>query len=57
VLALNPMTGVITGCRGSILDMGFSWKATVASVLVAFGVFLVGCAYFRRVERQFADII
>lgn len=57
--ALNPMTGAIDGFRWSLLrgneplqafSIGFS--AVAALALLASGI-----AYFRRVERGFADVI
>lgn len=57
VLALNPMTGLIsafrTVCRGGNLEWG-PWGLSVAFAIV---VFLLGCFFFRRMERNFADII
>jgi lipopolysaccharide transport system permease protein len=58
VVALNPMTGVIDGFRWAVLGRGLphydvfaiSWGTAV--VLAASGLW-----YFRRVERDFADII
>lgn len=59
LLALNPMTGVVEGFRWAItggvterpdLTVLISAVATVATLLG-------GLAYFRRVERTFADVI
>lgn len=54
---LNPMVGVLEGFRWSL----FGGPAPVAAILVSMVVTTVllvtGLAYFRRVERTFADVI
>lgn len=56
---LNPMAGVIEGYRWAMLGgegvppVG----ALLASTIVTMVVLLTGLAYFRRVERTFADVI
>ena len=57
LLALNPMSGVISGCRSAILNAPFDWTGIGVSAAVTVAVFLSGLAYFRKVERRFADII
>ncbi len=57
VFALNPMVGVVEGFRWSLLDAGdppwgvFAVSFTVATIWLVSGAF-----FFRRVERNFADI-
>ncbi|MDH4102787.1 MAG: ABC transporter permease [Thermoleophilia bacterium] len=58
VLALNPMTAVISGFQWGFLgtaapDLG----KTLVSVAAAGGFFVVGLWYFRRSEPRFADTI
>jgi lipopolysaccharide transport system permease protein len=58
VLALNPMTGVITGFRWALLgtpapDLG----QLAVSVAAAAVLFVAGLAFFRRTESTFADTI
>ncbi len=56
VLALNPMTGVIDGCRSAILGKPWNLMTLAVSSSSAVAVFLVGVGYFRRTERRFADV-
>ncbi len=55
---LNPMVGVVEGFRWALLGVGTPpgpviWASTaVAAVLLA-----TGAAYFRRVEKTFADVV
>lgn len=56
-LFLNPMTGVVEGFRSAFLGRTFDWPNIAMSFGIAVVVFLLGVAYFERVERRFADII
>ena len=57
VLSLNPMAGLIDGFRGAFLGRALEWPTIAISLAVSILVFLGGAAYFRAVERRFADII
>jgi lipopolysaccharide transport system permease protein len=59
VLPLNPAYGLIYNFRAALLggDYEFDWYALTVSGAVSVGLLVLGCAYFRRVERNFADII
>jgi lipopolysaccharide transport system permease protein len=58
IYALNPMTGVIEGFRSALLGRStFPWDMVAISVVVSTVVFLIGVAYFKQVERFFADVI
>lgn len=57
LLSLNPMTGLIDGFRSAFLARPFDWPQIGISFGVAVLLFLAGAAYFRGVERRFADII
>jgi lipopolysaccharide transport system permease protein len=59
IFRLNPMAGVIDGFRWALLGAGSPppVESVLASVVVTGLVLLTGMAYFRRVERTFADII
>jgi lipopolysaccharide transport system permease protein len=56
-LYLNPMAGLIEAFRAVILARPFDIPSLVLSLGVAFVLFLLGIAYFEKVERRFADII
>ena len=59
LLALNPLTGVVNGFRWSLLGTDYSFYPAefAASFGVALALVASGIWYFRRTERQFADII
>jgi lipopolysaccharide transport system permease protein len=56
-LSLNPMSGIIDSYRSAILGKPFAWGNLGISMAVAVLGFLAGAMVFRRLERQFADIV
>ena len=56
---LNPMYGVIEGFRWAILDEGVKifWPGIASSAAIAAFLIMTSIAYFRRMERTFADVI
>jgi lipopolysaccharide transport system permease protein len=56
VLSLNPMCGIIEGFRWSILGTPCSPVSLGLAVATSLGLLTFGLFYFRRTERQFADI-
>lgn len=59
LLALNPLAGVVDGMRWCLLagKTQLYVPGLALSVLTAVLLLITGLWYFRRVERQFADII
>jgi lipopolysaccharide transport system permease protein len=57
LLPLNPLHGVIVNFRAAAVGGGFDLPSLAVSALYAVALLSVGCLYFRRVERGFADII
>ena len=58
LLALNPMTGVVVGFRWALTGATEAPSLIVlVSAVITVLILLGGLAYFRRVERSFADII
>lgn len=55
--ALNPMVGMISGFRASVLGTSIPGAVVGISFLAALIFFAVGTTYFLRVERRFADVI
>ena len=54
---MNPAYGLIANFRRSMLGEAIDWYSLAVSGVIGVILFLVGCLYFRRVERDFADII
>jgi lipopolysaccharide transport system permease protein len=56
LLALNPMTGMVEGYRSAILGKPWNFTALAISSVCAGAWFVFGLFFFRRTERNFADI-
>lgn len=56
-LSLNPAQGLIDNFRRALFGERLDLYGLAVSGVVGVVVLVVGCAYFRRVEREFADII
>lgn len=56
-LPLNPAYGLVAAFRQSVLNEPIDVYALLVSSAVGLAMLVVGCLYFRRVERSFADII
>jgi lipopolysaccharide transport system permease protein len=54
---VNPLTGVVEAFRNSLTGQPIGWGALAYSTAVAVAVLAGGAFYFRRMERQFADIL
>jgi lipopolysaccharide transport system permease protein len=57
IVKANPMTGIIEAFRASLLGQPFPAGAFAYSIAVTLVVTISGAFYFRRVERQFADVL
>jgi lipopolysaccharide transport system permease protein len=57
LLTLNPMTGLVSAFRASLLGGPIPWTDVAVAAGLSAGLFLTGCLYFRKVEDDFADVI
>jgi lipopolysaccharide transport system permease protein len=57
LLPLNPAYGLIFNFRECMLGRDPDLYSLGVSSAVSFGLLLLGCLYFRKVERGFADVI
>jgi lipopolysaccharide transport system permease protein len=57
VLPLNPAYGFIANFRAAVLGDELDLYALAVSGAISLVILVLGCLYFRRVERDFADII
>jgi lipopolysaccharide transport system permease protein len=56
-LKLNPLSGIIEGYRSALFGRAFDWWALGVSTLVTFAIAAYSVYAFKRMEREFADII
>ena len=59
IYSLNPMVGVIDGFRWSILggNIKIYWQGFMISVGISLFFLFLGIWYFRRMEKNFADVV
>jgi lipopolysaccharide transport system permease protein len=57
VLPLNPAHGLIANFRSAMLGRELDLYSLAVSSGVSLLLLLLGCLYFQRVERSFADVI
>jgi lipopolysaccharide transport system permease protein len=58
LMYLNPMAGIIDGFRDAFLpERQIDWMALGISWGICIVVFFVGAIYFKKTEREFADIV
>jgi lipopolysaccharide transport system permease protein len=57
LLVVNPVSALIEGWRAALLGLPFDWPALAAAAALTAAALLSAAYYFRRVERDFSDII
>jgi lipopolysaccharide transport system permease protein len=58
IYGLNPMVGVLEGFRWALLGPAYAPGSMLGvSVAVAVVLLVTGAFYFRRMERNFADVV
>lgn len=57
MLELNPLTGIIEGFRDALFGRPFDWGVLGVSAAVTAVVLVAAAFSFRRMEREFADVI
>jgi lipopolysaccharide transport system permease protein len=55
--SLNPAVGILTGFRASLLGGNFNWMAITISAVMTLALFIYSAYTFRRMEKDFADIV
>jgi lipopolysaccharide transport system permease protein len=53
----NPLTGLIGGFRAACLGLPIPWEQLATSTAIVVTATVIGLAYFRKVEDDFADLI
>jgi lipopolysaccharide transport system permease protein len=57
LLVLNPMSGFIEGFRAALFGLPFSWTTLGISCAITLAALTYSAHAFRRMEKNFADII
>lgn len=56
-LSLNPLTPLVASFRAAFLGGVLPWPLLLYAAGASAALFVMGCAFFRRVEDDFSDII
>jgi lipopolysaccharide transport system permease protein len=57
LLALNPLAGLLEGCRAALFDREWDWTALAISSSITLVLLISGAYAFRRMEKSFADLV
>jgi lipopolysaccharide transport system permease protein len=57
LIRLNPLSGIIEGFRAAIFGKPFYWNGLAVSVAITLGLLMFAIFIFRRMEKEFADVI
>ena len=57
LLLLNPMSGFIEGFRAALFGQPFDWRALAIASTITLAVLVYSAFEFRRMEKNFADIV
>lgn len=55
--AFNPLLGIFEGLRAALFNLAFDWQSIAIAGLMTFFIMFVSLFVFRRMEKDFADII
>lgn len=56
-LMLNPVTGIVEGFRSALFGLPFNWPAILISAAMAISILIYAAFWFRKMEKEFADIV
>ena len=57
VAALNPLSGLIEAFRAVLFGRTPDWSTLSVAIVVTLGLLVLTLGYFRRQERDFADVV
>jgi homopolymeric O-antigen transport system permease protein len=57
IMMFNPVSGIIEGFRSALFGLPFDWFAILIASVTVFLVLVIAVFRFRRMEREFADIV
>ena len=55
--SLNPFAGIIEGYRAALFGLAFDWTSLTISLVITLGFLAYSSHEFRKMEKNFADII
>jgi lipopolysaccharide transport system permease protein len=57
IMMFNPVSGIIEGSRSALFGRPFNWPAILVSIGMTLVTIVCAAFWFRRMEREFADVV
>ena len=57
VMMFNPVSGIIEASRSALFGLPFNRRAILVSCVITFLILACAAFWFRRMEREFADVV
>jgi ABC-type polysaccharide/polyol phosphate export systems, permease component len=57
VMMLNPVAGIVEGFRSALFGLPVNWRSLAASTVLSILVLACAAFTFRRMEKEFADLV
>jgi lipopolysaccharide transport system permease protein len=57
LMMFNPVSGLIEASRSALFGLPFNWRAILISCVFTFLILACAAFWFRRMEREFADVV
>lgn len=57
IMMLNPVAGIVEGFRAALFGLPINWRALFVSAVMATIILIYAAFWFRRTEREFADVV
>jgi lipopolysaccharide transport system permease protein len=54
---LNPLSGIISGFRAALLNVGFDWRGLLVSMSITLALLIYASFVFKRMQGDFADVV
>jgi lipopolysaccharide transport system permease protein len=57
IMMFNPVSGIIEGSRSALFGRPFNWLPILIACVITFLILACAAFWFRRMEREFADVV
>ena len=57
LMMLNPVAGIVEGFRSALFGLPVKWSALAVSTVLSLAILLYAAFWFRRMEKEFADVV
>jgi lipopolysaccharide transport system permease protein len=57
LMMLNPVAGIVEGFRSALFGLPVNWSGLAVSTVMSIAILLYAAFWFRRMEKEFADVV